>query len=187
MMKKEMLQDSVLLKNERLVKYKLFSAIFTYPDDNFFELFPELVPQKKEIISEYDRLFHRGKVLLYTTEYLSENIFERVDLLSDIMGFYKAFGVEPKNDRADHISAELEFMYLLILKAEKADTKEKCEICIDAQRKFFSECLYLPAKKIAEKIISESNNGFYAEVAKEFLEFLESEKNVIGGEKLWQQ
>lgn len=111
------------------------------------------------------------------------NEFQRVQYLSDIMGFYKAFGVEPDKDRPDSLHIEFEFMHYLVfkrLKALKNNSEDNAFVCLDAQKKFFNEHLYPAAKKIGEAIISKSKNNFYVEIANIMLEFLESEKKFFG-------
>ena len=60
--------------------------------------------------------------------------------------------------------------------------QEKSFICLDAQKKFFTNHLYPAAKKIAESILVATDNSFYKEMSEDFLEFLEQEKAVLGGE-----
>ncbi len=184
MIGKEMLQGSVLHK-ERMLKYKMFAVAFSYPDERFFEFFNDLSSEKEEIISEYDNLFRSNEIWLYCAEYLAENEFQRVQVLSDIMGFYKAFGVEPDGDRPDALTCELEFMYYLIFKSMKADSEEKRAVCLDAQKKFFKEYLENPAIKIADSIILKTKNTFYKDVAEELKSFLKDEKEYLG--KIWRE
>lgn len=184
MIKKEMFIDSVLLNKdkERMLEYKTFAIAFSYPSENFFLFFPEESSKKEEIFLEYDKLFRAGEIWLYGSEYTAENEFQRTFNLSDIMGFYQAFGVEVEKDRPDSLSSELEFMYYLIFKKiyalleEIKNSKQKIAICEEAEKKFFLEHLYPAAKKIAEKVILQSKNNFYLGVSKKLLDFLESEK-----------
>ena len=80
----------------------------------------------------------------YESEHSKTHDFSKANLLADIMGFYRAFGVEPTNDRADHISAELEFMHLLAVKEMHASGKgdsENASICRQASESFLREHL----------------------------------------------
>ena len=185
-MDREMFTDSALPDEERMLVYKTFAAAFSYPGDNLFGLFSFTTEEKKELPLEYDRLFRANSIWLYGTEHTALNEFQRVQYLSDIMGFYKAFGLESENDRPDSLNIELEFMHYLIFKRlhamekDEADSKEKAFICLDAQKKFFNEHLYPAAGKIAKAIISQSNNNFYVQTANDMLEFLESEEKFFG-------
>ncbi len=173
---------------DRMLEYKAFAVAFSYPDDGLYAVFPELSSRKEDMLSEYDRLFRANGVWLYGTEHLATNDFQRSNFLADIMGFYRAFGLEPDTDRPDSLSCELEFMHYLILKGshalesgDSADAKEKAAICLDAERKFFIEHLHPAAKKIAEAVMSRSSNDFYVNISGEMLEFLESEKKLLEG------
>ena len=179
MIKKETCIGSASADKERMFKYKVFAAAFSYPDNNFFAFFPGIAPEKEKIMLEYDRLFRAECIWLYSAEHVAENEFQRSNYMADIMGFYRAFGVEPDGDRPDSISSEFEFMHYLIFKEINAPDKEKAFISLDSQKKFFREHLYPVANKIAEKIISQTKNAFYLEVAQDMIKFLESEKCVI--------
>ncbi len=173
--------------DQRMRQYKTLAAAFGYPDDSFFAYFPDLTDDKQNLMAEYDRLFRAGIVWLYGAEYLVKNEFQRANLLSDIMGFYTAFGMEPDKERPDSITCEAEFMYGLILKRARANqlpadnqAKEKIDVCLDAEKKFFIQHLEPAAVLIAEKIISQSENCFYVNIAKDMLEFLVSEREHFG-------
>ena len=180
---------SINTKNDdqRMRQYKTLAAAFSYPDDSFFAHFPDLLDDKQSLMAEYDRLFRAGIVWLYGAEHLVKNEFQRANILSDIMGFYTAFGLEPDKERPDSITCEMEFMYALILKRDRANqlsaddqTKEKMDVCLDAEKKFFIQHLEPAAVLIAEKIISQSENCFYVNIAKDMLEFLVSEREYFG-------
>ncbi len=200
MTNKEMFTESVLhngttnsqrydeqAEDERMVAYKTWAVVFSYPNDSFFAYLPHLAEERQSIVSEYDRLFRAGLVWLYGAEHLVKNEFQRANLLSDIMGFYTAFGVEPDLDRPDSISCEMDFMHYLIFKrrrlsAEPGDdeAKEKAEICRHAERKFFVEHLEPAATPIAEKILENTNHPFYVQAAEGLLGFVIREKEHFG-------
>lgn len=164
---------------ERLLKYKALAVAFSYPDEDFFAFFPGLSCEREKLIAEYDRLFRAEAIWLYAAEHLSENEFQRVHHLADIMGFYRAFGLEPDKDRADSLACQLEFMHYLIYKAQRAmefEDKEKAAVCLEAQKKFLAEYLYPGLLKIRGAIISKDKDSFYAQAAQECLKFIESEQ-----------
>lgn len=197
MTKKEMSTESVSLNasparqltasqeydRDRMQSYATFAAAFSYPDEKFFENFPQPSESKERMISDYDKLFRAGTVWLYCTEYMATNEFQRAKLLSDIMGFYMAFGLEPDKDRPDSIACEMEFMNYLIFKRDRIgqglvpdDPQAKADLCRDAEKKFFSEHLEPSAQLIAEKIIAKSDNSFYVQAATDLIEFLAAER-----------
>ncbi len=193
-MRKEMSTGSVSVERinrekERLLKYKLFAAVFSYPEDELFKLLPHLLPEKERLVREYDAIFRSSGTWIYGVEYLAKNEFQRADYLSRIMGFYKAFGLEPDKDRPDALPFQMEFMHFLAFKFiyavennnETAGNKEiesdqRSAICFDAQEKFFSRFLGPCAERIAKTIILKAADSIYAEFAREMLGFLETEK-----------
>lgn len=164
------------LNKERLSKYKSLAVAFSYPEGGFFDFFPEASAEKEGLFREYDRLFRAKDIWLYGTEYMSEHEFQRSNYLSDISGFYKAFGVEVNSERPDALNAELEFMHYLIFKEINAPAPEKAEIALSAQKKFFVEHLSPAAKAIAQKIIAITENQFYKNAASELIDFLSQEE-----------
>jgi TorA maturation chaperone TorD len=176
-------------ERDRMLTYKSFAVAFSYPDDQFLSFFKGSFSNKEldELKRAYDGLFRASEVWLYGTEHLAKNEFQRSNELADIMGFYRAFGVEPDRDRPDSLSGELEFMHYLIFKrlhalknGDTEDAREKARICQDAERKFFRRHVHPAATKIAEAILAKSENGFYRETAQELLEFLESDERFLG-------
>lgn len=188
-MLKEMSTESVSHNKKRHLKYKMLSTAFSYPDDVFFDFFPQVLKERKKITAEYDLLFRSKEIWLYTTEYTAEGDFQKCNHLADIMGFYKAFGLELDRDRPDALFIEMEFMHYLIFKEMYAlekkleDSQKKASICFDAQKKFFNEYLYPGAKAIAEKIILLNEVGFYRDMVNEMIPFLEEEKKFFENPK----
>ncbi len=178
-----MMKTDLNIDDQRMRHYGILASALCYPDDAFLVRFPELLADKRDLMAEYDRLFRVGVVWLYGAEHLVKSEFQRANILSDIMGFYTAFGFEPVKDRPDSLACELEFMYGLILKRPRANelpvdekTMEKIEIVSEAERKFFIEHLEPAAALIAEKIIAQSKNSFYVNIAEDLRELLASER-----------
>lgn len=175
--------DEVRIDDERMFAYKAWTAAFSYPDDAFFSHLPELTGQRQSLVSEYDKLFRAGVVWLYGAEHLVKNEFQRANLLSDIMGFYIAFGLEPNLERPDSITCEMDFMYYLIFKRDRLETgaaadgaEEKAKVCRDAERKFFVEHIEPEATAIAREILANAVHPFYRQAAEGLLEFLSHER-----------
>ena len=154
--------------------YKILSLGFSYPEEKnwiiierilsesrnlfdggmlknvgaFKEYFAESRQKIEDMKSEYLSIFDvGGKISPYETEYLTEKISRKPFELSDIAGFYNAFGfVVNENisnkEAVDHISVELEFMAILALKEEYArvnNHEENLQITQDARMKFLRE------------------------------------------------
>lgn len=171
---------------ERMLQYKRFAVALTYPDAAFAAFFSDVAASAEQLALEHDRLFRAKEIWLYSAEHVAENEFQRAQLLADVMGFYRAFGVEPSSDRPDALACEFEFMHYLVYKrvyalesATLADAAAKAALCFDAQQKFFAEHLYPAAKKVASAISAQSENAFYRQIAAELLEFLEAEARLL--------
>lgn len=151
----------------------LASLLTSYPDDGFREDvkamiedgdagLPESLKAKiraftaderrlDDLRSEYLELFDsgRGVAPLYETEYGRQRAFFKANELSEISGFYRAFGFElggeeMAREMPDHLSVELEFYSLLRLKQdhlEGLEDKDGAEIVLDARKKFLGRHL----------------------------------------------
>ncbi len=176
---------SVSRDQERLHTYDVLASAVGYPEGKFFEQFPDLSGEKGQIISEYDPLFRNQGIWLYTSEYTTRGEFQQSNCLSDIMGFYRAFGLQIQKERPDALSVELEFMHFLIFKGIYAGEKqlenreEKAWICLDAQRKFFNEHLNPGATAIAKKIEASGDADYYRDIFEEIVLFLKEEEEYL--------
>jgi DMSO reductase family type II enzyme chaperone len=113
------------------------------------------------------------------TVYTSRQIFEETQELSDIAGFYRAFGLElAERERLDHISVELEFMQFLTFKeayAQLNDGPAKARLCREAQRKFVQDHLGRWALRFAQQLERSADGGFFGAVASLVDTFLSAE------------
>ena len=120
----------------------------------------------------------------YETEQKKIGDFSKAQLMADIMGFYRAFGVEPCGQRPDHIASELEFMHYLTLKeghALRAAEPENASLCRDAQEKFFDEHLatWTDALIDAMRAHGEGLAPFYIHLVDLLQLLIEHEKEVL--------
>lgn len=189
--------------------YQLLSMGFLYPDSKWLQSFLEFLSSGehqydaslsemeqtisdsinsnldlKVMANEYHLLFLAGQALEtapYETEYLTGEIFVKTRDLADIMGFYRAFGLDLSSDlkdRPDHISVELQFMAMLYIKEAYAwdtDSTERVEVCMDARKKFLKEHLGMWMPPFCSSIESKTGVEFYAMLAKLALNFLKNE------------
>lgn len=104
----------------------------------------------EDLRSDYIDLFDRGlgSSPLYETEYGRDRAMRKAAELVDLAGFYRAFGLETQTSDAhemlDHISVELEFYGILLMKEHtllEAGQQEGVEIVQDARKKFLREHL----------------------------------------------
>jgi putative dimethyl sulfoxide reductase chaperone len=144
--------------------YRFLTDALIYPQYNWLDNLPDLngileklgLPELEldgnqvdlpSLQSEHRRIFGLTGSLCYETEFGLPHEFRQVQELADITGFYQAFGFKMGgnvHERPDHISVEIEFMYLLALKEAYAivnGTKEQLDICLNAQKSFLKEHL----------------------------------------------
>lgn len=133
--------------------------------------------------SAYHALFHLGGgVSLYESTYRGAHEFQWAETLADLSGFYRAFGVEPSGERPDHLSVELEFMYVLALKEIRARTEdESFHVTREAERAFLRDHLAVWVPAFAQAVrrrvceIGAHKEGFYMRMLAWLERFLASE------------
>ncbi len=128
-----------------------------------------------EIKSEYLNIFDVGrKISPYETEYITEKLSRKPFELSDIAGFYRAFGlrvneVMRNKEALDHISIELEFMAILEWKEQYAlenGQEENAKIVKNAKLKFFKEHLAKWGFFFCHQIYGLGGDNFFIRLAR---------------------
>jgi DMSO reductase family type II enzyme chaperone len=153
-----------------------------------------LFPRLEDItLEELQSQFHRavGHLPLpdcppYEAGYLGDALFREGNVLADISGFYRAFGLligSEERERPDHVTVELEFMHVLTLKEAIARVHHgpaEVGICRSAQRRFWRDHLgrWLPSFGLV--LAAKSPDGFYKDVGSNLAEFAEAESRVLG-------
>ena len=102
----------------------------------------------------------------YETLYGPGEVFQQTAVLSDIAGFYGAFGVsvaDERIERLDHIALELEFVGLLLHRTTCAPNDETCDIALAASRSFLTDHLGRWAPLFFRGL--QTGGGFYAVAA----------------------
>lgn len=117
----------------------------------------------------------------YETRYGSHHLFQQTHQLSDIAGFYRAFGLDLSdgaNERPDHLAIELEFLHFLCFKEAYAlehHGPEQVELCRDAEAKFLKEHLLPWAPSFAKRLQGAAGGGFYKQLGTLMAAFLSTE------------
>jgi TorA maturation chaperone TorD len=123
--------------------------------------------QSDALAGEYTRLFARDVLSPpYQSSYGPQHTFSRVRDLSELAGFYAAFGFKVDDhhrELQDHLSLELEFLSILYSKqaiALEHGWTRRASLCEQARRKFISQHLtWLPF--FADKLREHATLSFY--------------------------
>ncbi|MBI5185939.1 MAG: molecular chaperone TorD family protein [Nitrospinae bacterium] len=97
--------------------------------------------------------------------------FDKVNILADISGFYKAFGFTLSDKAAvmpDHIAVEMEFLSSLALKEAYAIDQgmdENLDICVTARKKFLAEHIGPWAGVFCRNLEERTTFDFYKKLA----------------------
>ena len=143
----------------------------------------------ENIRRDYEHSFSESgsaHIPLYETEYTSPHVFAKTQMLADIAGFYRAFGMRSNHrlgERPDHASAELEFMHLLTLMEANASSEEneyRVEVCLDARRKFVEDHIGRWLLPMGTAVAQVADTNLYKTLGKLITVFLEDEKRRLG-------
>jgi TorA maturation chaperone TorD len=142
---------------------------------------------------EYDRVFGlvpaRDCIPFETEYHASAEPFFRSQQLADVAGFYRAFGLEPcaaAPERPDHVTLELEFMALLLLKKRQAlsqdgpAARERAETCDRAQGLFLRDHLAWWVPSFAAALRRKAGGGLYAAAGNVLAAWLPLERSRFG-------
>jgi DMSO reductase family type II enzyme chaperone len=109
----------------------------------------------------------RGAVPPYETEYGADSLFQPVHEMSDLVAFYRAFGLEPRaeaRERPDHVSCECEFLAFLSRKAAWAEEHGDAEMLGETERataRFLRDHLGRWAPAFGHLLARRDPGGFY--------------------------
>lgn len=119
-----------------------------------------------------------SKVPPYETEYGSDTLFQQPQQLSDLSGFYNAFGLQQnakEHERVDHVSCECEFLAFLNMKEAYAlenNEREMGRQITRAQKLFLRDHLARFAPAFSNLLVRENPKSFYAALGKLLKEFI---------------
>ncbi len=98
--------------------------------------------------AEYVRVFDRGAVPPYEASHATSTpqplTGPNVQQMADVAGFYRAFGFGVRQDRPDHLGAELEFLALVCTQeayARLVGRGEEAQVCARAREAFLRDHL----------------------------------------------
>ncbi len=128
----------------------------------------------------------RGGVPPYETEYGEDALFQPPQEMSDLGGFYQAFGLilrPVEHERIDHIACECEFLLFLARKEAYAlvhDDAAMLEETRRATRLFLRDHLGRWAPAFGRKLVREDQGGFYGALGDLLVGFVAHECARVG-------
>ena len=137
--------------------------------------------QLGDLQSEHRRVFSNVITLdcpPYETLFGNDHVFAQSQVMGDIAGFYRAFGVELSKDiheRLDHLSVEFEFMHFLAYKESYSrchDGADKTQIVLEAQKKFVKNHIGRWVPLFCRMLVKKADSGLYKHVADMMAEWL---------------
>ncbi|GMU54037.1 MAG: hypothetical protein AMXMBFR33_31830 [Candidatus Xenobia bacterium] len=167
------------MTNERIELFRLLAAALSYPTREMRERVTALGEALRGHRPELDallalepdegfylRLFESQVAASpHETEYGLNRTTRKPIELADIAGFYRAFGVETRQDMVDHMAAELEFLAYLLIKeayAEEQGWEEPRKITARAYASFLEDHAGRWLDFLAERVDSVAPGSFYA-------------------------
>jgi TorA maturation chaperone TorD len=145
--------------------------------------------QLTDLQAEHRRVFSNVITLdcpPYETLFGNDHVFAQSQVMGDIAGFYRAFGVELSKDiheRLDHLSVEFEFMHFLAYKESYSrchDGADKTQIVLDAQKKFVKNHIGRWVPLFCRMLVKKASSGFYKHVADLMAEWMDFEVAFLG-------
>ncbi|HKO31492.1 MAG TPA: molecular chaperone TorD family protein [Nitrospiraceae bacterium] len=140
--------------------------------------------QLSDLQAEHRRVFSNVITLdcpPYETLFGNDHVFAQSQVMGDIAGFYRAFGVELSKDiheRLDHLSVEFEFMHFLAYKESYSrchDGADKTQIVLDAQKKFVKNHVGRWVPLFCRMLVKKASSGLYKHVADLMAELMDFE------------
>jgi len=145
--------------------------------------------QLSDLQAEHRRVFSNVITLdcpPYETLFGNDHVFAQSQVMGDIAGFYRAFGVELSKDiheRLDHLSVEFEFMHFLAYKESYSrchDGADKTQIVLEAQKKFVKNHIGRWVPLFCRMLVKKAGTGFYKYVADLMAEWMDFEAAFLG-------
>ncbi len=109
----------------------------------------------------------RGPVPPYETEYGADSVFQPMDEMSDLVAFYRAFGLRLRpgaHERPDHLSCECEFLAFLARKEAYAlgrEDRAMLDATRQAGRRFLRDHLGRWAPAFGRTLARHDADGFF--------------------------
>jgi DMSO reductase family type II enzyme chaperone len=137
--------------------------------------------ERSELASEHRKSFTLSAspdCPLNEAAYSAKHVYQEVQELADIAGFYRAFGLEIAGERPDELAAELEFSALLALKeatARERGRRDQAGVCSQGARLFLRDHFGRWAENIGRRVAITAHGTAYASFGRLLAAFAEAD------------
>jgi TorA maturation chaperone TorD len=183
-----------LRSNDEKAALQEAATLLSRQEAGFRERAAELLQSLESVsltqwLSAHEALFGhtaRGSACPYESEYGQSGLFEQPRHLSQIMGFYNAFGLttgDLERERPDHISCELEFLGFLSRKEAVALELRDDAMLSEIRRAitlFLKNHVGRFGRAFARAVCEQDSQGLHSSAAGVLLEILEMECRRVG-------
>jgi TorA maturation chaperone TorD len=154
-----------------------------------FVRLPRSAGEWNELYEENFGLLGGSQCPPYEIEYVpSKFTFQRSNMLADVAGFYRAFGLQTSSsnpDRPDHIALQCEFLaQVLYLQSQAAhgtaSGDSQARLCEQAIHRFLKEHFIWWAPAFAKLLARQNPGGFYEAVAHFLAALIAAERALAG-------
>jgi TorA maturation chaperone TorD len=153
-------------------------------------LLPQSADELNTLYEQTFGLLGGSKCPPYETEYVpSKFTFQRSNMLADVAGYYRAFGLTTSTshpDRPDHLAVQCEFLAQLLelqsraASGESPEALDHVEVCEAALRRFLQEHVVWWAPAFGKLLSRQDPGGFYGAVG-QFLAALTAAERALAG------
>ena len=139
--------------------------------------------------AEYERTFGHAAAVdhpPHEMHFAGVNVFQQTHHLSDVAGFYRAFGVDVPDalrERADHVGIEMEFLGLLCVKEANAigsGQAEQRDVTQRARRRFVANHVGGFVPTLYRRVSIREPSEFYCAALRFATELLEEDRARLG-------
>ncbi len=197
----ERFDDRIAVERRRAETYRLLAELFQPPDHDqsagldatdendvsiALERLRDALPDQGSLKLDHAGLFVGPFDLLappYESVYVDDETRVMTEATERVQAEYHEAGVDiDLNEPADHIAAELEFVFLLVateVEALEAGKFEAAEQHLERQYEFLSEHLGRWVSEIAENIRENADTEFYRALGDETQRFVEADGQLL--------
>lgn len=151
----------------------------------------DIAVDRQSLMDEYTAVFAPSDddgPVPYEAHYAPGSLVTNTDILADIAGFYRAFGLDVSDDRRDRVDAlatELEYLGFLGLRHRQwaaADDGEAVTVATDATASFLEDHLGRWVGRFVEDTLDGAEHPLYRQLARALEAIVDAECDRVGAD-----